>query len=327
MALPIVVVTYPPNPDGRELLARGLAGLARVTFLKDLPPADRPGALEEADVLLSWFPEREIPPDAYARLGRARLLQLVSAGADGTPFHKLPAGLPVAANTGAYAEPMAEHVLAMLLAACKRLRSQQEAMRRGEFEQFAGNRALRGAAVAILGYGGIGRAVARLLAPFDARVLALNKTGRTEDEVAFCGTLAGLEAVLREADAAVICLPLTKATDGLIGARELGWMKPGAVLVNVARGEIVRQEDLYRHLAAHPEFTAALDVWWDEPFAGRRFHADFPFLELPNVLATAHNSGIVPGALAEGARRALENVVRFLRGEAPSGIVRPEDYL
>ena len=133
--------------------------------------------------------------------------------------------------------------------------------------------------------------------------------------------------MLRDADVVVISLPLTRRTSGLIGARELGWMRPDAILVNVARGPIVDEEALYRHLLAQPAFMAGLEVWWDEPFVDGRLHVGHPFLELPNVLGCPHNSGIVPGWLDAGVRRAAENVRRFALGQAIVGLAEREDYL
>jgi phosphoglycerate dehydrogenase-like enzyme len=125
----------------------------------------------------------------------------------------------------------------------------------------------------------------------------------------------------------VISLPLTLATRGLIGARELALMKPTVILVNVARGPLVDQSALYEHLCAHPEFSAGIDTWWTEPTSDAPFRTDYPFLDLPNVLGSPHNSSIVPGTMLSAARLAAENVRRYLRGEAITGVVRRSDYV
>ena len=221
---------------------------------------------------------------------------------------------------------MAEHVLAMILALAKRLLVEQGELCRGAFNQEAPTRELRGATCAILGFGGSGRAVAPLARALGMRVAALNSSGTTSAPVDFVGTLADLEQVLRVADVVVVTLPLTAATRGLIGARELGWMRPAAILVNVARGPIVDEAALYRHLVEHPEFSAGLDVWWDEPFPDDRLRVGHPFLELPNFLGSPHNSGIVPGWFELGLSRAAGNVRRYLLGEPVVGLARREDY-
>jgi phosphoglycerate dehydrogenase-like enzyme len=125
----------------------------------------------------------------------------------------------------------------------------------------------------------------------------------------------------------VICLPLTQTTRGLIGEQELNWMKPDAILVNVARGALLDEEALYTHVKSHPNFLLGIDAWWTEPFLHGHFRMEYPFLALPNVLGSPHNSGVVPGVLMGATRQAAENVKRFLKGEQVVGIARREDYL
>jgi len=138
------------------MLERALAGSARRTFLQDIPAAERASQLRAADVLLSWIPAKELRAREWDELGGVSLMQLISAGADLVPFAKLPSEVMVASNAGAYAEPMAERVLAMTLALAKRLRVEHEKMWRGEFDQSTLNRSLRGATCTILGFGGSG---------------------------------------------------------------------------------------------------------------------------------------------------------------------------
>ncbi len=324
-AAPIVGVTYPAPPEQARVIEDALLKGARVEFVAGQEDAPRARVLGEAEALLAWRWSAEIRPEERPVLGRLRFLQLISAGADGLPFGEIPKGVTVAGNVGAYAEPMAEHVQAMALALAKRLPQRHAEMARGEFDSYAPSMSLDGAVCAILGYGGIGRAVARLMPALGARIHAINTTGRAEEGVERAGTLDDLDAVLGAADVLVICLPLTVRTRGLIGARELGLMKPDAILVNVARGAIVDEAALYEHLRTHPEFRAGLDVWWHEPPDGR-FRTDHPFFELPNLLGSPHNSAIVPGVLETAARRAAENVGRYLRGEPFTGLMRREDY-
>ena len=124
----------------------------------------------------------------------------------------------------------------------------------------------------------------------------------------------------------VISLPLTKATRGFIGKEELAWMKPDAILVNVARGAIINEEALYTHVKSHPTFLVGIDAWWTEPFLHGTFRMEYPFLGLPNVLGSPHNSAVVAHVLVDAARQAAENVKHFLSGEKVIGIARREDY-
>lgn len=320
---PHVAVTVPGADTAR--MSRQLGEDVTVTAVEEMPEADRRQVLEDADALVVGNWRRELHP-GEARELPTRLVQLISAGADHLPFEELPARAVVASNVGAYAEPMAEHVLAMVLALLKELRQHHDELARGEWVQ-AATGTLDGAACAVVGYGGIGQATSRLLQAFGAEIWAINTSGRTDHPVAFAGTLDDLPEVLAAADVVVLSVPLTRRTRGLIGAGELATMKPGAVLVNVARGAVVDQGALYRHLARTPTFRAAIDAWWVEPMHDDAFRVEHPFFDLPNVLGSPHNSGLVPSAVGRAIGRATANVARFLRGEPVHGVVHPEDYV
>jgi phosphoglycerate dehydrogenase-like enzyme len=245
---------------------------------------------------------------------------------DNVDFTAIPAGVVITDNAGAYAKPMAEHVMAMTLSLAKRLPQRHAALAHGEFNQHTPSLTLDGAVCAILGFGGIGKRTAQLMRAFGARIHAVNTTGHTTEQVEFAGTLADLDKVLAAADVLVISLPLTRATRGVITDRELALMKPTAILVNVARAGIIDQAALYEHLRESPDFSAGIDTWWHEPPLGEDFRTDYPFLTLPNVIGSPHNSAIVTGSHAVAARHAAMNVRHYLHGESPAGTVRREDY-
>ncbi len=321
-----VAVTFRVGGEEREILISLLGRLANVVFVTDLSPEDRAKELALADVLISWSPGRELQSEEFMKIGRARMMQLLSAGADHIPFSSLPSDLVIASNVGAYAESMAEHALAMILAITKNLLDRHEKLRDGTFDQSNVNRMLRGSSCAILGFGGIGRATARLLRCLGVKIYGINTTGKTDERVEFIGTLKDLEHVLHVANIILVALPLTNSTRGLISGRELAWMKEDAILVNVARGEIIDEGSLYRKLKANPGFTAAIDAWWIEPLRHGEFRTNYPFLTLPNVLGSPHNSAIAAGSSLEATRRAAENVKRFLNHEPVTGLVRSVDY-
>ncbi len=141
------------------------------------------------------------------------------------------------------------------------------------------------------------------------------------------GTPERLNELLEAADVLLISAPLTRATYGLIGAAELRRMKDDAILVNVARGEIVQERPLYDHLVRHPRFTACIDAWWIEPVRQGEFRIDQPFLDLPNVIASPHNSAQGGGAYDISLRRAVENCRRALTGEAPLHVIGLDERL
>lgn len=288
---------------------------------------ERANALRAAQIVFSWNLPRELNEQELGLLRNARLIQLVSANVDHLPFEALPNGPIIASNAGAFAEPMAEHVLGMTLALAKRLCLEHNKLKQGKFDQFTSNRMLKGKVCGILGYGGIGKASARLMRALGMRIYAINRSGESEQDVDFTGTLQDLEHVLNASDVVVISLPLTNVTRGLIGERELGWMKADAILVNVARGEIIQEGYFYQHLKSHPEFLAGIDAWWVEPFRHGEFRLNYPFLDLPNVLGSPHNSAVVPETMLQGASHALENVRRYLNGGQVQVVIRREEYI
>jgi phosphoglycerate dehydrogenase-like enzyme len=120
----------------------------------------------------------------------------MSAGVDRVPFDQIPDGVAVASNAGAYAEPMAEHVLALALALAKRLPQEHAALARGVFDQETPTLSIRGSLVGIIGFGGIGQASARLFQALGAHVHAINRSGRTDAPVDQIGTMEDLAALL-----------------------------------------------------------------------------------------------------------------------------------
>jgi phosphoglycerate dehydrogenase-like enzyme len=323
----LVAVSYPVDRDYQKVNSEVLGDDAGLVCTYPLDDAGRARALRNADALLAWDLAAEIPAGALEQAARLGFVQLLSAGVDAVDFSALPERLTVASNAGAYAGAMSEHVLAMTLSLAKRLPQRHAALAAGRYDKWEPALVLNGAICTILGFGGIGAATARLMRAFGARVYAVNRTGRTSEPVDFVGTLADLDQVLAAADVLVVSLPLTLTTRGLLGSRELSLMKPAAIVVNVARGAIIDQGALYQHLSTHPEFSAGIDTWWDEPAEGRPFRTDYPFFDLPNVLGSPHNSSIVPGTMLAAARLAAQNARRYLRGETVTGVVRREDYV
>lgn len=317
MTLPIVLVSHQPAEPIRDAFLGVFAETADVRFLPDLSDESRQETLRAARAVLTYHPIRDIGVEALDQLENCGLMQCLTAGIDYLPFGDLPDHIAVAYNAGAYAEPMAEHVAAMALSASKRLAGEHRLMKAGEFNQFVPTKKIAGATCGILGYGETGREVARLMRALGMNIQAINRSGKTDGPVDFIGTLDDVDRVLAASDVVVITLALTRQTDRLIRAAQLSCMKSDAVLINVARGEIVDEDDLYAHLAAHPEFTACLEAWWIEPIRHGRFETAHPFLDLPNVIASPHNSAMTDGALITAARRGAENVLRFLNGETP----------
>src|SRR5947208_1622243 len=291
-----------------------------------VPPSERDAAWASAEVLVCTGFGSELPRDLASRSPRLRMIQTLLAGVDHLPFDRFPRAAIVCSNAGAYTTSVAEHAMALLLAAAKDVVARTEEIRRGIFDQNVVNKALAGSTVLILGLGGIGREVARLSKAFRMHTIGTARTPPDDapaDEIATPDAVRGL---LPRADFVVLALPLTRETRGLVDAAFLQAMKPDAVLVNIARGKIVVEDDLFDHLRTHPSFRAALDVWWTYPESKRGRPFRRPFHELPNVLMTPHVANAIPTQRREAMESAIDNVLRFLRGETPRHVVDPEEY-
>lgn len=315
-----VTVTFKVDDIQKDLVEDLLKDRCNLNFLKD----KNFYSLIESEVLFSWNPPRELKGIDKHLLKNIKFIQLLSAGFDHLDFSMFPTECKVAANKGAYAEPMAEHILAMILALSKRLLVNQNKLSQGIFDQKTNNISLKNSTCAILGFGGIGKAAAKLLRPFGTKILAINTSGKSDEKLDFIGTLKDLEYILKNSDIIVISLPLNKKTNGLINKNILEQMKPNAILINVARGEIINQKDLFEHLKNHPDFCSGIDAWWVEPFTAGEFKLEFPFFELSNFLGSPHNSALVHNSLLNGIRKAVENILKYINESNPQNIINQE---
>jgi phosphoglycerate dehydrogenase-like enzyme len=268
--------------------------------------------------------------DEVARAAkRLRLLQKTGAGVDAMPFDALRDDVYVANTSGANPVPLAEGAVALVLALAKRVVPRHAGFTSGR----DGTKGveLRGKKAGILGLGSIGIEVARRLQAFDMGVRGIRRQPseelRRELGLEFLGGPGDLDFFLGESDFIVVTVPLTPATRGMIGERELRLMKPASYLVNVARAAIIQEEPLYRALTEGWIAGAAIDVWWNphwwDPIwnPGGRPASEFPFWELPNVIATPHNIGSTDSSSDASLRIIAENIRRTARGEEPINMV------
>ncbi len=242
-------------------------------------------------------------------------VQRIYTGLDGFPFDRFPTTVQVAGNVGGLAPFVAEHAVTLALAAARSLLPAQRQVSQGRLRPPPVQFSLRGKTALILGYGAIGREIARRLGGFDVRRVGLNRSGRMAPGLEAAYPADRLEEALGLADLVFDVRPLTRATRASLGAAQLARMREEAVYINVGRAGTVDEAALYHHLQTHPAFRAALDVWWSEDFARGTFGLKFPWSELPNFLGTPHCASAVPGAEEYGLRTAVENLRRFFAGE------------
>jgi phosphoglycerate dehydrogenase-like enzyme len=267
----------------------------------------RIGPLEEANALVWLDSNPDSFPDALP--DGIRWVQLPSAGVENWLRHVDGARAWTSA-AGAYGLPVAEHALALMLAGARRLADCARATTWSDPPAAP----LDGSTVAIVGAGGIGRALIALLEPLDVEVLAVTRRGRD-------GTLPAdrLGDVLPRAHHVVVAAPATPGTRHIIGAAELDAMRDDAWLVNVARGSLVDTDALVAALAQGAIAGAALDVTDPEPLPDGH-----PLWSEPRALITPHIANPAGTLRRYLARHVQENVARFANGDALLSPVDPE---
>jgi len=292
-----------------------------VTHLPEDPPESLAGKLVDADILVSMRVDPSLPPAPALKL-----LQLPGAGYDAIDWSALPPGLPVC-NVYEHEIGIGEYVMLAMLEWSIGLCRMNETFRGGRWEHSltalgATHEELAAKTVAIVGYGHIGRAIGVRALAFGMHVIAVTRSGAPSDDsrdVAFA-PVAALDDVLRRADFVVLACPLTEATRGLFDRGRFAAMKPSGVLVNVARADICREDDLYEALAEGAIGGAVLDVWYRYPPPGEQpdgFRPSRrPFHELDNVVMTPHASAWTEGLLERRWTVIARNVARAMDGAA-----------
>lgn len=290
----------------------------RWRFEAGASPEERARATAEADVVVC----SRMDADEAAGC-RARLVQVTGAGLDRVAVAALPAAAAVA-NTFHHERPIAEHVLMSILVLARRLPAVSHELRSGVWRTIATDgevplhRTLDTMTLGVVGLGGIGSETARLAAALGMDVAAVrNRPDAPRPDgvpLRWVGGIGDLPRLLSESDVVVVTVPLSDATRGMIGSAEFAAMRKDAVLVNVARGDVVDQAALYRALVEKEIGGAAIDVWWGAPQGSRIPPADFPFGELENVLLTPHYSGHAASTFELRADDIAENVNRLAAG-------------
>lgn len=304
------------------LAQAGLAGLGDVI----VAPDTRAQTLREAAAGSAVIVVRAQLPDdifsvATSLIGAVRH----GAGVDMIPIEQATAnGVLVANVPGVNANAVAEHVLRSLLQLARhsavmalRLRERSAGWASARALADAGHE-LRGRTLGLVGYGHVGRAIGAVCAGgLGMQVLAHTRSPWAAGEPH--ARRVALPELLAGSDFVVLACPLTDATRGLIGAAELASMKPGACLVNVARGPVVQEAALIDALQSGRIAGAALDVFDTIPLRD-----DHPYWQMEQVLVTPHVAGITDDSMLAMGRGVVQAVAQLLRGEVPANCVNPQ---
>jgi len=296
--------------------------------------ARRPSGVQDVDFWIIPF-ARKSAQATFQHLRGVKVVQSMMAGVDWiTPW--LPKDVVLCDGRGLHDISASEWVLTAILTSLKKfpyyrdMQLQQEWKGQASvpdgFMKVGGAQVgqyavlgddLAGKTVLIIGYGSIGAAIEARLAPFGVKIIRVARSARQEPEVL---AVSQLRKLLPEADVAVAIVPLTAETHGLIGATEIGLMKPGALLVNGARGPVVVTEALVEALQQH-RIRAAVDVTDPEPLP-----AGHPLWSAPNCMITPHVGGSTPEFIHRAFRFGAEQVRRFIAGDELENVVTDAGY-
>lgn len=300
---PRTVLVYHPDAEEARAYAAGVRLPRRGLALRVAStPAEAAVHIADVEVLYAWG----FPAPLLARASRLRWVQVMGAGVERFLAPELPARVVVTRAAGVFGPWMAEYTLGWCLWVTQRMdlfRRQQADRRWAPVDPLR----LRGSTLCVVGLGDIGRNIARAARALGMRVVGVSRRGRRVAGARAVYPPGALATALRGADFAVLTVPLSEATRGMIGERELGAMKPTAWLLNIARGPVVDEAALIRALSARRIAGAVLDVFDAEPLPG-----DHPLWALDNAVITPHISG--PSTPGEITPLFNENLRRYAAG-------------
>jgi len=308
-------------PDDDPIYLRNTPAESRLRALGDVTifdtdPRDAAELIRrcaDAEIVYNTYGRTKFTAEVLAALPKLKLISRPGTGVDGIDLEACRRrGIAVTHLRGNDADEIAEHSIALMLCCLRRIPEMDRALRAGAWSaEYI--RGARGATLGIVGLGAIGRRTAALGMALGMKVLAWS-FGPDEGRAAAAGAeRAALDDLLGRSDVVSLHLRVSPDTRGLIDARRLALMKPGAVLVNTARAALVDRDAL---LAALREgrICAGLDVFHAEPLA-----KDDPLLALPNVVMTPHDGSVMPDVIARGVMTAVVNIENWLRG-APTNL-------
>lgn len=254
---------------------------------------------------------------------RLRVACLYSVGYDNVDIKAATEfGVMVTNTPGVLTDATADTALMLMLMTARKARENEKIMREGGWTHWSPNqfvgKDLSGSVLGIVGFGDIGRAVAKRAAAFGMKVIYTGRSRKIEHEEQLGAEYLPLEELLKRSDFVSLNCALTNETSGLIGERELRMMKGDAVLINTARGAVVDQKALFMACSEGWIYGAGLDVYEKEPVP-----MDEPLLELENVVMMPHIGSAAKRSREGMARLAATNLVEALEGRVPPNLVNP----
>ncbi|MGI6380322.1 MAG: C-terminal binding protein [Anaerolineae bacterium] len=317
----VVLLEYDPElfpPLGNE--SPLLASVGAVWESHQITTPDRAVEIaREADIVVIQSVRPLLNAEVIAQLERCRCIVRMGAGYDSVDCDAATAKGITVCNVPAYCTAeVADHALALLLACLRVIPRGEQAVRGKPYRRLAlgAKRRLEGATIGIIGLGRIGSTVARRLAGWEPRLLAYDPYITSQRAQQFGAELVDWATLLTESDVVTVHCPLTSETHHMLDAAALGRLRPGAILINTARGPIVDETALVHALTSGQLWAAGLDVTEQEPLS-----ADSPLLALDNVILTPHVAAYSPQAREDLYRMTCEIAIQVLSGETPESAV------
>lgn len=317
--LVVIPDDFPPIIVDDEALKR-LRQHAQVILYSDRAQSNEEfiSRIRNANGVINIRAYSKFTPAVFDACPNLKIISVLGIGTDNVDLDAATRRGILVCNTPGYsAISVAEHSLAMMLAAARQISRLDEGLRAGGWTRLPMIQ-LHGKTLGIIGFGDIGQQLALIGRGIGMEVIAWTFHPSDERARKHKVRFVELDELLSTSDVVSINIRLSPRTQRLIGSREFKLMKPTAILVNTARGAIVDEAALVEALKAGAIAAAGLDVFTTEPLP-----ADSPFLSLPNVVVTPHTSGITPEATALGNRMVVDNIIQFITGK-PINVRKPE---
>lgn len=317
-AQPVVLITWPDFdhgfPEGRKALEEAGLELRYAPRLRNRSPEELDALLTNAvAAIVSTDP---FTPEVLVAHPQLQVIARVGVGFDSIDITAASlCGVMVTTTSGANETTVADHTLALMLAATRRITEHDQNVKAGKWLRTGDHMSwlLTGATVGLIGYGAIGRLVAQRLRGFDTRILVSDPAFTGDDLV----ESVTLHELLAKSDIVSLHAPLLPSTRGLIGAREIDLMKRSAMMINTGRGGIVNEAALAAALRENRLRYAGVDVFDTEP------PGSSSLLTLDNAVLTPHVAGVSEASVAEMVERAALSVLDAVAGHVPRNVVNP----
>jgi len=314
--VPPVLLIHGSSADYWASVIREQCGDVDITTLQQCNNGE--ASLESVSGLIGW----KFPPKIFPQMPNLRWIQFISVAVDEWAENSLiPSDIVVTNTKGLYGDSVADYIIWALLTLTRQFDDVLKNQTKHRWRQISGT-TLRGKTIGILGVGGVGRALAKRAAAFDMKTVGVVSEGSRDEKLPFVDKsvpINELHRAIGEFDVLAVCVPLTDATRNLVDSDLIAKMKPGAYIINAARGEIVGSSAVATALKTGQLAGAALDVFSNEPL--RRWSS---LWNTENLIITPHVAGVTDDYRERVGELICENVDRFSAGETLRNIVDPK---